>query len=420
MMQYVLRAENNNEVLLHNTVTGQLAVLDEAEARVMDLLPQRYNPVMRKLVEEHYLVPENYDEHQQVVNLRTILLKMSGRNCYEGITTYTIFTTTVCNARCYYCYEQGIKTTTMTEKTAEAVIKFIDTHCGTARKAFLTWFGGEPTLESKRIDQICNGLQKRGITYQSEIVTNGYLFDEDMVSRARDVWFLRFAQICFDGTEEHHNHTKAFVGVLDNPYQRVMRNIQLLLDAGVRVQLRMNFDIGNYQDYRELLKEAKVRFHSNPLLSVSAHPIIGCFPDCDGKMQHGTDEWFEKTMMDLFQVENDMGVCKLKKELPYLRYKLCSAASDYAVTITAEGNLVCCPEQFGSDQVIGTLENGITNMDLVHSWKQIADHQRCAACSLFPQCVVMYHCATSGMCYDSTRRKEEYADLMRQALSSHR
>lgn len=418
MMQYVLRVEHDRKVLLHNAVTGQLVVLDEAETKMMGRLPQKYNPVMRLLVEKHYLVPENYDEHQQVINLRTVLLTMGSTDCYEGITTYTIFTTTACNARCYYCYEQGVKTRPMAEDTAEKVIDFIDNHCGIVRKVFLTWFGGEPTLESKRIDQICNGLREREIAYQSEIVTNGYLFDEKMVLRARDVWHLKFAQICFDGTEEHHNRTKSFVGVRDNPYQRVMRNIQLLLDAGIRVRLRMNFDIGNYQDYGELLQEAKVRFQSNPLLSVSAHPIIGCYPDSDGCIRHGTDEWFEKTMIDLFHIEKGIGVCTLPKELPYLNYKLCSAASDYAVTITAEGNLVCCPEQFGTEQVIGTLEDGITNLDLIHSWKQIADHQRCASCVLFPQCVIMTRCATSGMCYNSTKRKDEYSELIKLLFSS--
>ena len=76
MMRYVLRAEHDGRVLLHNAVTGHLAVLDEDEAGLLDQLPAPYSPKMEQLVTRHYLVPESCDEHRQVIALRSVLQKL--------------------------------------------------------------------------------------------------------------------------------------------------------------------------------------------------------------------------------------------------------------------------------------------------------------------------------------------------------
>ncbi len=137
MMRYVLRVDHEDKVLLHNVVTGRLVVLDGTEAEALETLPSLYSPAMEQLVTEHYLVPENYDEHQQVLNLRNILHRfdIASASRANSITRYTILPTTACNARCYYCYEHGIPAFTMTEQIADDTVKFITDHCGAEKKS---------------------------------------------------------------------------------------------------------------------------------------------------------------------------------------------------------------------------------------------------------------------------------------------
>lgn len=418
LMRYVLQVYHDNKVLLQNVVTGRLVVLDREEAEALGSLPAVYSPVMEHLVAEHYLVPENYDEHQQVNDLRIVLRRLEDVQRGPGITTYTILTTTACNARCYYCYEQGSRITTMTEQTADDVVNFIKNRCNPQKKVFLTWFGGEPTLTADRIAQICSGLQLEGIQYQSELITNGYLLDERMVSEAKSLWNLIFVQICVDGIECNYNNIKAYVGVADNPYQHVMRNVQLLLDVNINVQLRMNFDIGNYQDFEPFIEEVKKRFRSNSLLRVSAHPIIGSYPDRSGKILHGSDEWFRNAMIEIDRITDNAGMIHRIEELPSLHYRKCMAASDYAVTITPEGYLVRCPEQFDDKQIIGTVKEGYTNEALIQSWKQVTEHGRCVHCVLFPECVTMKNCLTSGLCITDGKRKKEISSMVIKCFQS--
>ena len=421
-MRYVLRTDRDSGgALLYNTVTGQLAALDPAETEALDALPSADGSALAQLIADHYLVPEGFDEHQQVKALRTILLRLRAaeeEGC-KGITTYTILTTTACNARCYYCFEQGARTVTMTEQTAQDTAAFIASHCGPEKKVFLTWFGGEPTLTTDRIDQICLALRQSGVSYESTLVTNGYLLDRDTVAKARDLWQLQYVQICVDGTEENHNRIKAYVNAADSPYQRVFRNTAYLLEAGVRVRLRMNFDLGNVRDFLPFVEEVTRRFARHPLLTVSAHPVVGTYRGPDGEIAHGSDEWFEEMIPELTDIAEAAGLYHREMQLPGLNCRMCMAARDYAVTVTPEGFLTKCPEQFGENQIVGSLREGIRNAPLAEDWKRIADSARCAECALFPLCVSPVNCLTSGQCLYYSERIRELTRAMRWQELAH-
>lgn len=412
MMRYVLRQDCNDGVLLHNTITGQLVILDHEEAKVLEALPKQYDSVMKQLVEEHYLVPDTYDEHDQVVKLRLILWKMDDLNGPKDVTNYTILPTTGCNARCYYCFEQGARVVTMSEKTADDAVEYISAHCGSKRKVFITWFGGEPTIAANRIERISSGLREKGIDFRSKMITNGFLFDEDMVTKAKLSWNVEKVQICVDGVEDSYNKIKAYVATTDNPYQRVMRNIGLLLNNGIGVGLRMNFDVGNYHEFKMLLDEAKARFGDNELLVIGIHAVVGEYPNHDGIIEHGSDDWFAEKLVELGEMAREYGYYRIEKPLPSLNYEVCGACRDSMTVITPGGYLARCPEKFEEDQFTGHVTTGITNPGLVRSWKKVADYPMCIECPMFPCCVRLVNCSNTTYCHKRTDAIKRHKDRM--------
>ncbi len=403
MMRYVLRVEHDGRTLLHNTVTGQLSVLDQDEADALDSLPSAYSPWMEPLIAGHYLVPEDCDEHRQVIGLRRVLrLLMPQETCENAaITNYTILPTTACNARCYYCYECDVRKVTMTEQTADDTVRFIAAHCGPEKQVRIRWFGGEPTVGVHRIDQICEGLRENGIGITSTMTTNGYLFDEAMVSKARSLWNLQEVMISVDGTEEHYNEIKDYVGAQDNPYQRVLRNVGLLLDAGVRVNLRMNFDVGNYRDFADLLEEAKKRYHGNRFLRVYAFPVKGKYPDKTGEVHHGDlKTWGVDELVKLNDMACAAGLYRRRATLPSLHYTGCSASDPSCMVISPEGNLTRCVSIFDREnQIVGTVKAGITTAESCSLGRHLADPPECTGCALFPDCVLIVGCPGGTDCF---------------------
>ena len=414
MMRYVMRVESGDKVLLHNVVTGQLAVLDQEEAAAIEKLPASYSPAMAQLAEGHFLVPLDFDEHQQVLKLRTIRRKLEAAQQRTGIRHYVILPTTACNARCYYCFEQGVRTVTMTEETAEDVVTFIANHCGSSRKVSIMWFGGEPTVAASRISQISQGLRDRGISYTSTMVSNAYLFDEEMADTAKALWNLKRVQISVDGTEKHYNEIKNYVNARDNPYERVMRNIGMLTDREIRVDLRMNFDLYNHQDFTELLRQASSRFRGNQYLQVYAYPVIGEYPDSSGRILHGNDEWIAETAIRLNDLAREAEWYHYGTELPFLHHIGCGADDPNAVTVTAQGYLVECPEHFEEDQKVGTVKDGIVNRKRVDDWREIADHAACTQCTFFPRCVRLKNCSAGDRCYFQDRNRQYQEAVKRQ------
>ena len=412
LMRYVLRVDDEGKVLLHNTVTGRLAVLEPEEAEALDRLPLKAEPVLEQLIAERYLVPEDCDEHDQVMKLRRVLNRLlaPGNSDLQGISSYTILPTTACNARCYYCFENGVRPVTMSEQTADAVVRFIAGHCGEEKKVSIRWFGGEPTVASNRIDQICRGLEEHGISYTSSITTNGYLFDEEMVSRAKALWHLQDSMITVDGTEENYNAIKSYVGVKDNPYRRVLRNVGLLLEQGIGVALRMNFDQGNAEDFPNFLEEVGERFGGNRLLQVYSFPIKGEYPDKSGRVCHASEAWLEKKLVELNDKARETGLFRNKKDLPSLNYNSCNAGTPSFMVITPEGRLGRCTGIFSrEDQIVGNVADGVTDPDYCKAWNHFADPARCRDCPLFPDCVLIENCPGIDRCFraETCRQYEE-------------
>ena len=99
----------------------------------------------------------------------------------------------------------------MSDRTAADAADYI-ARVSEGGKVTLSWFGGEPLMNTKAIDIITSELRARGVPFRSKIVSNGYLFDGELVRKAKDEWALEFAQITLDGTEE----TDAFSRISDS------------------------------------------------------------------------------------------------------------------------------------------------------------------------------------------------------------
>lgn len=419
LMRYVLRVDHDEKVLLHNVVTGQLVVLTKDEASILEELPVSFNQVIRELMAAFFLVPETYDEHVAVVQLRHILRRLYDVHVSGSIDLFTILPTTTCNARCYYCFEHGVKSVTMTEKIASDVIDYICNNSDPNKVIGLRWFGGEPTVAANRIDQICKGLQKKNKKYTSVITTNGYLFDEDMVKRAKTIWRITSAHITIDGTKDYYIRTKNYRYSDDNPYERVMRNIELLIRNEIFVQIRMNFDRSNYQQFYNLADDIKKRFGSNPYLHFFSHPIndVGYLKKSYNSVD---DEWYERTIVELNNVSRDGKLYRQLRELPNLEFIGCMAINDSTVTITPEGQLVRCSEQFGDEQFIGDIWNGVTKEELIKSWRVLADYETCQNCFLFPHCVRPINCLTKNRCNYGKEYIIEYSNTVRNKYEAYK
>lgn len=107
-MHYVLAQPVEGGVLVFHTLTRALLLLTPEEYAAPDNLPE--------LRDGWFRVPQEMDDMKYADQVRFIRRTMWKEP--EHITSYTIFTTTDCNARCFYCYEMGRSRIPMSAETA--------------------------------------------------------------------------------------------------------------------------------------------------------------------------------------------------------------------------------------------------------------------------------------------------------------
>lgn len=391
-MHFCIEKTVDDGVLVYNLLTKELILLSKDEYE--HFFENEY------LKEHWFAVPEDTKEKDLTDMIHWAVAARQKET--KAITSYTIFTTMDCNARCFYCFELGRKRIPMNKETALKVVDYIVSHCE-GNEVRLSWFGGEPLFNSEVIDIICDGLRKANIEYKSFMVSNGYLFDDETVRKAVEKWNLERIQITLDGTEATYNKIKAYIYREGNPYQIVLANIGRLLDALVQVQIRLNMGAYNAEDLLRLVDELADRFAGNEKLYIYAHHLFDLEPS--RSEARTDDEWTKRdTSMRCLEekiagygFESKMGIQKK------IRLHRCMADGGKAVTILPDGNIGLC-EHFSDTEHIGHIDRDGFDQKVVESWKERSPAiAACDECFYYPSCVRLKKCASSGVCYPQER-----------------
>ena len=386
LMTYVVQQPVTDGLLLYNTLTCSMVLLQPDEAA--DITAQQ------ELIDRWFLVPQEYDDQKLCRQVRQMaaLLTLAPK----VVTTYTILPTTGCNARCFYCYEQGTRPVTMTAETASKVVRYIVAHRG-SETVHISWFGGEPLVNAKAIDQICTELSQQGVPFRSDMISNGYLFDAEMAQRAKDLWQLQRVQITLDGTAQTYNRVKDYVYRDVNAFERVLQNIGLLIAAGIRVLIRLNVDKHNIGEMAELAELLHQHFGSNEHLSVYSHELFG----------ERTPEDNATLFAQRMQLEQQIakhGILRIRELPKDIHLNQCMADNDGSVVIAPDGHLGKC-EHFIDREFFGHIDSEERDMTIIRKFKERrAEIEACATCPFYPQCYRLVMCEDDFGCTPETRQ----------------
>lgn len=420
LLKYLLQINEEDQVLLYNVITGKFVVLNEDEAAIIKDLPSVYNPKMEALVKDHFLVPEDFNEYKSVKQLRAIYQR---RRDDGVINHYIILPTTFCNARCFYCYESDYPRYHMTEETANKLVDFIDEH-RRDKHVKLSWFGGEPLVGVKRIDQITKGLKERGIAFTSSMISNGYLFDDKLVEKSVSLWNLKRVQITLDGTEEIYNRVKDYVNPVDNPYHRVLRNIDLLCEAGVHVSIRLNADLYNEDNIRILIEELGDKYSKSKHKNISVYLNLLFNDQGYEPVHHSLDDIIKVTKINDEHVSRlvELGIGHHNLPLPSLKASQCMADNSHALMIQPDGSFTRCEHESANDSY-GSLDRGIWNNQKILDWKEIIERSEyCSDCCVYPACYLLKGCMNADYpCIDIFRSRtiKLYEDLLKSVFINY-
>lgn len=424
---YALRVKCEDGMILYNTLTGCMFLLETTEANFCDANLNDAQPltalsddnsIIDRLIENWYLVPVEFDEQRHAREIRQVFRLLKKEKPY--VNDFTIFTTTDCNARCFYCYEKGIERETMTVDTAHEVAAYIAKSCkGNGVK--ITWFGGEPLLNIPAIDIIAEDLSKYDIDYYSVITSNAYYLDKDIAARAKENWNLTRALITLDGTREVYNRTKSYINHSslingnDDPFTRVLGNIQNALETGIGVTIRLNMDQQNAEDLSDLCDVIYDRFGNQDGLECT----LVLLKDWGGFIHEFESD--DETIKIFNRLRNKLLEYDLVKTPPLNRFipvNHCMADNDASETILPDGRIGKC-DQYQGEDLIGSIFTDKRDVEMIKAWKEPVEFPECKECVLYPGCFNLKKCNWySGGCTE-LHRTLHINRLKRQVLNEY-
>lgn len=400
---YSFRIQTEGSILLYHTLTGELGLLSGNETETDN---------EEELIQHWFYVPEKENEYKRTDEVRRIirLLKPAGK----GKNDFTILTTTDCNARCFYCYEMGITRMSMTpEKALEVALYMIDACHG--KKIRIRWFGGEPLFNREAIEIICGELNKRGIEFESSMVSNGYYMDEPTCSKAYKDWNLKKIQITLDGTESEYNRIKAYTDACENPYQRVMSNIEKIIQTGIDVTIRMNMDARNAGNLLELSEEIAERFQGKLGLKVYVAPLHEFSSKIHPFEKKADQIAAYHTIQDKLR---KAGIIRKRELDRKIRINCCMADDDNSEIILPDGRTGRC-EHYCEEMITGNIHEEKRDEQVIRAWKKRLKVPECRECVLYPICVKLEKCEWNKNGCNDADREVMTDELREQVLNAY-
>lgn len=380
-------AEINEKTVLYNTRTNMLIRVPnqayELLTKVSDIENPQKQPYIASFIRRGFCVPQDLDESNHFWGQ---YLRFADTDSQE--LSFTIATTTACNYRCSYCFEEGSPIQNMSAETAEELCLFMEENARCVdgcKKISIKWFGGEPLLTYPIIVSVCERIQQyctqHGIELRTRIITNGALLTEDMIQTLCRFGLISI-QISLDGTCEQYCQCK---GASPQDYHNVISVIRKFCDK-VHFNLRFNCLPDNLQSLTELTDELyadqRIRDHVTLYLAQV---------ESDAVLSFDAEEFAYAMETFLSHLQQIGWYSQIKNALPDRHTSICYALKKNNYMIGPSGDIFACESHVGNPSL--RIADFKEDLHSITEKKKKFEQQfrrsltgQCRQCTYFPLC----------------------------------
>lgn len=407
LSDYIFIEKCDDGYLLLHTITWSLFLLNEFEYENIlnyDYL-KKWFIVLDKNINEEEIAVKAYIERSTLEEPPT----------FENINTFIIYTTNKCNARCSYCYNQNQINKNMTEETSINVANFIAKN---SENIYIEWLGGEPLVNAKSIDKICETLKSQNIIFESKLVTNGLLLTNENIEKCKNLWNVKSIQISFDGINETYNSIKNYANKTINAFDIVISNIKnCLINSDIKFNFRINISEENLTEIENTIKYFYNTFNEwiNTRIFIYGSVIFQLLNNI---------EVVKKIRNEMLKVKSNYPFFTFDEPtiLNHKKLLYCMSEKGNALSISHNGDLCLCA-LCHKEHIIGHINDGITNHSLITEWntKDGDNIEFCLKhkCKYLPICHHIKKCPNSTLCYNIEKKDYKEEDIRKNIIYTY-
>lgn len=404
---------NDNYIVL-DVESGSVHIVDEL---TYDILEDSQNLNTEELINKY---SNKYDKSnietalEEIEILKSEELLFSEKSNYEEINynptniikAMCLHVAHDCNLKCKYCFAaQGNfkgERTLMDLETGKKSLEFLAKNSGNRRNLEVDFFGGEPLMNFDVVKELVYyGRELEKIydkNFRFTITTNGVLLTDDKIDFINK--HMDNVVLSLDGRKEVNDFIRPTLNEKGSFDIIVPKFKKLIESRGDKdYYIRGTFTKFN-KDFRKDLKE----FYDLGFKKVSIEPVVTdpsepyALSESDLEEILKEYEEFSKEYIDIrkkdreflffhYMIDLSQGPCVVKRLVG------CGAGSEY-IAVTPEGDIYPCHQFVGEKEfLLGSLDDGITNLELRDNFKcaNVLNKSECESC------FAKYYC--SGGCH---------------------
>lgn len=381
---------NSKEYIIYNTLNQTLITINDEKLKKIkeNKFDELNNEEICLLINNGIIVDDECNE----LDIYKYKRNLAQFNFKKLHILYTI--TDACNSDCEYCFKKNDKVEKVDKEKKESIKKFIinQAQLNECKEIQIDFFGGEPLILYKEVIKDMNYFNKwaddNKINIQYRFYTNGTILNEQLLEYFKEnKRRIKDLQITLDGPKEVHDKVRPLKNK-SSSYDLIMKNLKMLNEAQIPVQIRINFNSENYVNVEKCIDDLKknkldnipIYFYAVQAMSSACAKYELAITDND------TLKVFPKLWKDAVKRKLNINL----KQSPGFVY--CSASCKSTFVINYKGEVYkCALLQTDKKYKIGEIsEDGklkyLSNEYFKWMSKTPLDNKKCTKCKLLPVC----------------------------------
>lgn len=381
--KYLYNSYSNSLIALEDSLYENLLLLSQGNTTVP---LSAFSAEEIKYLQKIYVLVKDDDELVELLHHQSLSRLYSKKTL-----VLTIAPTQSCNFACTYCFEKWRQSGAITDQTEDAIIDYIkhQKESEGLDTVNITWYGGEPLLQHKRILSLAKRINELGLEINENLlITNGYFFTLDVIEQLAEVK-ISGIQITLDGFKDTHDVRRPLVNG-KGTFDKIIKNLDAYYNSRFRdiftVAIRVNIDNRNYDSFMDIYRWLKERYNSQKLIVYPGIVVLD-ENDCNASTclsRNAVTDIFLDLFVKYGVVTEELYPDDVNME--------CMTRSPYSMLIGSRGEIYKCYEDLGNqDLVVGNINDPCiwSNHDLIAKYAVGIDHyndKRCRKCSYLPIC----------------------------------
>ena len=249
------KIRDSENYFIVNLLSGNADILDSTDAKKIEAIQKGEAVENKEFLGE--LTGKGYitDESEEKKEYRRKYLDFIDSREKDEVQIFFV-TNYSCNFTCSYCYQDQYNNPSveLNKDIIDAFFRYVKNEFS-ARRKYITIFGGEPLLNSPKQKDLIAYIIERSVDADLSLcfVTNGYYLEEYIPVLRKGK--IREVQITLDGTESVHNNRRSLKGG-GGTFNKIVKGIDACLKDEINVNLRMVVDKENIDNLSGLAQFA--------------------------------------------------------------------------------------------------------------------------------------------------------------------